>query len=82
MAGVGQFLKYDYAFGFLGMTVWILLFFGDLKRIGKMETSWGVIGAVVVGVTAAVGPGAMVALLWWWREEILAGMDGEDGKQE
>jgi hypothetical protein len=79
---VGLFLKYDYAFGFFGTVVWILLFFGDLKRIGKMETSWGVIIASVFGIVWVAGHGAMVAAFWWWREEILAKMDEEDGKSE
>lgn len=81
--GVGLFLKLDYGFGFIGTVVWILLFFADLKRIGKMETSWGVIVVGVFGITWVAGHGAMVAALWWWREEILAKMDEtEDGKEE
>jgi hypothetical protein len=76
------FLKYDYVFGFIGTVVWIMLFFADLKRIGRMETRWGVIVAAVFGITWAVGHGAMVAGLWWWREEILVGMDDEEGEKD
>jgi hypothetical protein len=62
--------------------IWILLFFAELKRIGKMERGWGVIIGAVFGITSLVGPGAMVAILWWWREEILAKMDEEGGRKE
>jgi hypothetical protein len=47
-----------------------------------METSWGVIIASVFGIVWVAGHGAMVAAFWWWREEILAKMDEEDGKSE
>ena len=38
----------------------------------------GTIGALVVGGTPIFWLRFMVALLGWWREDILAGMDDED----
>jgi hypothetical protein len=32
----------------------------------------------VFGIAWVVGPGATVAVLWGWREEILAKMDQEE----
>jgi hypothetical protein len=45
-----------------------------------MKISCGTIGAAIVGGISVLGPGAMIALLWWWREEIWPGMNDEDLK--
>jgi hypothetical protein len=58
------------AFGAAGL--WVLLHFYDLKKAGKLAASWARIGAVMGAATVLAGPGAAIALMWWWREEMLA----------
>jgi hypothetical protein len=57
-----------------------LLFFWDLKRSGVDVRMLRVVWIMLLG-TMAVGPGAVSAGLWWWREEILAGLDDGVGKE-
>jgi hypothetical protein len=57
-----------------------LLFFWDLKRSGVDVRMLRVVWIMLLG-TMAVGPGAVSAGLWWWREEILAGLDEGVGKE-
>jgi len=69
---LGIMLKLDDVFCFASSAVWTLLCFRDLKSDGRLKTGWiKVLGTMVLS-TVAVGPGASFALMWWWREEILA----------
>lgn len=68
----GTLLKFDDVFCFASSAVWSLLCFKDLKSEARLKTGWLTILATMALSTAAVGPGASFALMWWWREEILA----------
>lgn len=70
--GMGRFLKYDYLFAFVSGAVWILLSFWDLKKDGRLHAGWTKILGSMGVVTVACGPGTMMAVMWAWREEILA----------
>ncbi|KAG9229151.1 hypothetical protein BJ875DRAFT_387965 [Amylocarpus encephaloides] len=52
--------------------VWTLLNFKDLKAAKKTPVSWLTIVGALVGGTLVAGPGATMAGMWAWREEILA----------
>ncbi|KUJ19502.1 FAD/NAD(P)-binding domain-containing protein [Mollisia scopiformis] len=75
---IGTMLKFDEIFCFLSSAVWTLLCFRDLKSERRLKTSWfNVLGAMALS-TVLLGPGASFALMWWWREEILARKMDED----
>ncbi|KAE9371953.1 hypothetical protein N431DRAFT_407772 [Stipitochalara longipes BDJ] len=76
-----MFLKWDEIFIVLGTAYWMMLNVRDLKREGRIEASWVSILAVFGVVSALCGPGAGMAVIWWWREEALSGADLE-GKRE
>jgi hypothetical protein len=69
--GAWLFLKWDEIFVFLGTAVWILLCFRDLKREGRTGVGWVKVVVVLVGTGLAFGPGAGVAVMCAWREEVL-----------
>ncbi|CZR66819.1 uncharacterized protein PAC_16720 [Phialocephala subalpina] len=69
---IGTLLKFDDVFCFASAAVWTLLCFRDLKSEGRSKTSWVKVLVMMASTTVTVGPGASFALMWWWREEILA----------
>lgn len=52
--------------------IWILLGFHDLKKVGKLTTGWCKIVALYTTICVVGGPGAAMAVMWAWREEVLA----------
>jgi hypothetical protein len=74
--GTGLFLKLDEIFIVLGAAVWILLCFRDLKRERRVNVGWVRILVTMLGVGMSLGPGASMALIWSWREEVLVGKEG------
>ena len=70
--GMGRFLKYDYLFASASGVLWIMLCFGDLRKDGRLRAGWMKILGVMVMVTVCCGPGTMMAVMWAWREGILA----------
>ncbi|KFZ24305.1 hypothetical protein V502_01200 [Pseudogymnoascus sp. VKM F-4520 (FW-2644)] len=52
--------------------IWILLSFHDLKKAGKLTTGWCNIAALYTTICVVGGPGAATAVMWAWREEVLA----------
>ncbi len=54
-------VEYDELFCFLAGDVWILLSFGDLKRVRRLER------VVLVLITSSVllGRGVVMAVMWW-----------------
>jgi hypothetical protein len=70
--GIGRFLKYDYVFCFASAAVFILLSFWDLKRDERLQASWFKILNVMGLVGMICGSGAAMAVMWAWREEVLA----------
>jgi hypothetical protein len=69
---MGRFLKYDYLSAFVSGGFWILLSFWDLRKDGRLHASWMKILSIMGVVTVLFGPGTMMAVVWAWREEILA----------
>jgi hypothetical protein len=72
MQGIATFLRYDQINSASAGVIWTLLSFRDLKKAGKLKAGWWKIVGVFTGVTLAAGPGAAMAAMWAWREEILA----------
>jgi len=70
------FLKWDEIFVTMGMVVWTGLAWRDLKREGRTDVSWMRLGGVMGVVGVVCGPGAAYAVMWAWREEVLAGIEG------
>lgn len=75
--GTEMFLKWDEMFIVLGTAYWMVLHVRELKREAWTDRSWMVILAVFGAVSVGLGPGAAVAGLWWWREEVLAAVGGK-----
>jgi len=70
--GAAKVLRYDHLWSFSAGLLWVLLSFGDLRKAGKVQAGWiKIIGASVL-TTLVAGPGAAMAVMWWWREESLA----------
>ena len=55
--------------------VWCVQAIWDLSLMGK--TSWGVLeGSLAVALGSVVlGPGAVLSLVWWWKEGKIVGVD-------
>lgn len=70
--GLAKFLRYDQICAFSAGAIWTLLSFRDLKKAGKLNAGWGRIVGVFAGTTIVAGPGAAMAAMWAWREEVLA----------
>ncbi len=81
---MSMLLKYDELFCFSSAAIWVLLCFWDLKREGRLTTGWGKIVTCFVVSTVVFGPGAGLAGMWGWREEVLArgGLEPEDSLKE
>jgi hypothetical protein len=73
--GIGRFLKYDYLFCFASGSSWVIMSFWDLKRAGKLTAGWVKILGIMGAVTSSCGPGSALALMWAWREEVLAKLE-------
>ncbi|OCK81047.1 hypothetical protein K432DRAFT_425251 [Lepidopterella palustris CBS 459.81] len=74
---VRNFGQYDHLFCMGSAMLWLLYLFGDLKRAGMVQRSWMSILVAAAAATAVMGPGAAVGLGWFWRENVLAGMEGK-----
>jgi hypothetical protein len=79
--GAAKVLRYDQIASFSAGIVWTLLSFGDLKRAGKLDAGWGRIVGIFAGTTLVAGPGAGMAVMWAWREEVLAKKVAVRGKK-
>lgn len=73
LEGATKVLRYDQIAAFSAGAAWTFLSFGNLKRAGIMNARWGRIIGVLAGTTLVAGPGAGMAVMWAWREEVLAG---------
>lgn len=71
-------IRYDYVTTYLATLTWLALELGDAKKGGL--SGFAMLG--VAGVVAAVvlGPGSVMTLGWWWREEALN--EERDGKKK
>ncbi|KAI1611563.1 hypothetical protein EDD36DRAFT_441678 [Exophiala viscosa] len=71
-AATKVFLQVDEVVCFGAAFVWLALLIHDLKKAEMTNTAWWKIVALAVGGTVVAGPGAVVALAWLRRDEILA----------
>ncbi|KAB2573273.1 FAD binding domain containing protein [Lasiodiplodia theobromae] len=77
------FVKYDFAFSTLAILLWELYTVWELRRSGFATTKNAVAAAVAVLVgQVLVGPGAVYAGLWWWREGQLSGEARLEGRPD
>ncbi len=67
-----KILRYDQICAFTAGGIWTILHFHDLKKAGKLQSGWAKILGIFGGATLAFGPGAAMATMWAWREEVLA----------
>jgi len=70
--GMRLFLQIDELSIFAAAFFWLALLLLDLKKEEMTKVSW--LQALTVGIvgTTLLGPGALFALAWLWREETLA----------
>ncbi|EXJ70477.1 uncharacterized protein A1O5_06546 [Cladophialophora psammophila CBS 110553] len=57
---------------FAAAVLWLAFLTRDLKEAEMASISWLKAIALAIAGTYLLGPGAVVALTWWWRENILA----------
>ncbi|KAG5295883.1 FAD binding domain-containing protein [Histoplasma capsulatum G186AR] len=56
----------------IATAVWCILAVWDMNRVGRARVNLGVAVVVIAMGIAAVGPGAVTAAVWYWREEKMA----------
>lgn len=66
------FLRADVMTCILACFVWLALLFKDLKEAEMARMSWTTLAILTILCAFVCGPGAVVALGWLWREELLA----------
>jgi hypothetical protein len=52
--------------------VWLIFSMGDITRIGLSTVSWGKAAILISLGSFVIGPGAMAAAVWYWRELVLS----------
>ena len=68
---LAKFLRYDQIAAFSAGAIWAALNFRDLKKAGKVTSSWGKIIGVFAITTIIAGMGVSMAAMWAWREDAL-----------
>lgn len=71
--GFGRRVKYNQLIMFGSWFIWQLLHFRDLKKSGRLTTSWIKVIGVFTSTAVLFGPGVAMAVGWAWREEVIAG---------
>ena len=67
--------KYDLIFYALVLLVWCLYSVFEMRRLGYVRTRQALIAAVGMPVSLVIlGPGAMYAGVWHWRENVISGL--------
>jgi hypothetical protein len=72
VSGIKLFLQVDEIVCFAAAFLWLLYLIRDLKAAEMTVIPWWKVLAAASLGTLAIGPGAVVALAWWWRENVLA----------
>ncbi|KAG0158292.1 hypothetical protein PDIDSM_5805 [Penicillium digitatum] len=70
--GVFIFFQNDFLLATTATLLWCLASVWDLYRIGVSNVSWQVALASLILGSFAIGPGATVAAVWYWREEVMS----------
>jgi len=71
--GAAKVLRYDQIAAFSAGAGRALLSVGNLKRARILNAGWGRIVGVLEIATLVPGPGAGIAVMWAWGEEVLVG---------
>ncbi|OCT53945.1 hypothetical protein CLCR_10382 [Cladophialophora carrionii] len=72
ISGMRLFLQVDEIVCFGAAFLWLAYLIGDLKEAEMTSVSWAKVVALAAAGTYLIGPGAVILLSWWWRENILA----------
>jgi hypothetical protein len=72
ISGMRLFLQVDEIVCFGAAFLWLAYLVGDLKEAEMTSVSWTKAAFFAIAGTYLIGPGAVVLLSWWWRENILA----------
>jgi hypothetical protein len=75
---IREVLKWDQAFFVLGNMLWVMLLIWDLKAADMVKAGWPTLLLCPFAVTIMAGNGAMLGLMWLWREEVLASSRHKD----
>ncbi|KAK4861003.1 hypothetical protein LT330_004734 [Penicillium expansum] len=70
--GVFIFFQNDFLLITAATLLWCLASVWDLYRIGVSNFSWQVALVGLILGSLAIGPGATVAAVWYWREEVMS----------
>ncbi|KGO40511.1 Monooxygenase, FAD-binding [Penicillium expansum] len=70
--GVFIFFQNDFLLITAATLLWCLASVWDLYRIGVSNFSWQVVLVGLILGSLAIGPGATVAAVWYWREEVMS----------
>lgn len=70
--GISRSASYSYLLGFGSSLLWVAMTLHNLKKAGRTDAGWVKIVSLLVVGTIVVGPGAVVAAFWMWREDILS----------
>jgi len=73
--GIHGVFQVDYWIIFLASLVWACLAVWDMRRVGKTNVSLVTSGALIVIGTILVGPAAVLAGVWYWRENLMVKPD-------
>lgn len=68
---IAKIIRCNHISAFITGAIWVLGFH-DLKKAGKLATGWWKIVVICAATTVIGGPGAAMAVMWAWREEVLA----------
>lgn len=75
-------VRYDYLTTFAATLLWLALEFQDIKTTSSGTPGLVTLGAAGVAAALMLGPGSVLTLGWWWREEILMGKGRVDAKRQ
>jgi hypothetical protein len=70
--GVFVFFQNDFLLVAAATLLWCLASVWDLYRLGASNVSWQIALAGLILGSAVIGPGATVAAVWYWREEVMS----------
>lgn len=77
-------IRYDYLTTYAATLLWLVLELRDVKKTAGGSGMPGFVTLGTAGVAAALvlGPGSVLTLGWWWREEMLVKKGKAVGKKE
>lgn len=70
--GVFVFFQNDFLLVAAATLLWCLASVWDLYRLGVCNVSWQMALAGLILGSVIIGPGAAVAAVWYWREEVMS----------